>query len=294
MGLRSNDTLWTWGTNNQGRLGLGSDAITYKNTPTQVGTDTWEQISAGANHAAAIRKGSKKLYLWGQNSSGQLGVGDYVNRNAPTQEAGNLTWKSVSCGDYHTVAIQQTSNRLYAWGSNFYGQLGIGNTDVKNTPTIVSDDWKVVAAGKYHTIGIKTNDALYGWGHNNVGQVGNDALTDAVTPNLLDLGPWGIVVAGGDTSMAIKGDDTVWVWGDNVQAQHANVGREVSYRKTPTQISALDGTQASFWTRLSVSPWSVGLVKQGGTLWTWGTNEHRRLSRDLYTKEPARSIVRLP
>jgi len=295
VALRENNTLWTWGTNRYGKLGLGSDfpALSSKKIPTQVGTNHWVKICTGANHAAAIRKDSFKLYLWGNNANGQLGAGDYVDRNAPTQDASSLSWESVSCGQSHTMAIKKgTSATLYGWGYNGYGQLGINNTDTKHTPTIVSDGWQSVAAGKNHTIGIKTSGALYGWGHNNVGQLGVGYPQDRPIPNLLSVEVWGMVAAGGDTSMAIKGDDTVWAWGDNIHAQHAKEGREIPFATSPQEIASLSGTQSSFFTDMSVSDKMVGLVRHDSNLWVWGANDYKQLSRDWYTKEPTVSIER--
>ncbi len=295
VALRNDNTLWTWGSNLDGRLGLGQDYATlnYKKIPTQVGTAHWIKIGAGERHAAAIRKDSFKLYMWGDNQFGQLGVGDNADRNTPTQDASGLSYESVSCGRYYTMAIKKaTDATLYGWGQNNYGQLGINNTSNQNVPKIVSDGWQSVAAGANHTIGIKTNDTLWGWGRNHVGQLGSNYPNSRSIPTLLAAGSWGMVAAGGDTSMAIKTDDTVWVWGSNEGSQHAKDFREIPFASTPQEIESLSGTQASVFTDLSVSSDMIALVKQDSSLFVWGTNDKKMLTRDWYTKEPTRLIGR--
>ncbi|MDI6642051.1 MAG: hypothetical protein QME68_07060, partial [Elusimicrobiota bacterium] len=69
------------------------------------------------------------------------------------------TWKSVSCGEYHTIAIK-TDGTLWAWGNNSMGQLGLGDNTDRNTPTQVGTDtnWSSVSCGYYHTLAIKTEN----------------------------------------------------------------------------------------------------------------------------------------
>ncbi len=295
VGLQTDGSLWTWGANTSGQLGLGNNDS--KDTPTHVGMDSWSHICAGASHAAAIRTNGH-LYAWGGNGSGQLGIGNNIATNTPTREAGNLVWKEVACGDYHTVGIHATADTLWAWGSNSNGQLGIGNNDSKNVPTQVTGSWLKVAAGKHHTLAIKSGETLWSWGENATGQLGNGSWDNTNTPGQIGTqADWGIIAAGGDTSMAIHmevGGDTVWVWGDNAGGQFGIEGRGTQHNNQPQEITSLRGTTAALNVSLSISLNSIGLVKDDGTMWTWGTNDDKRLARDWYTKTPDKLIERAP
>ena len=94
--------------------------------------DVWTTISAGGYHTLAL-KSDGTLWAWGNNSSGQLGLGDTTNRNTPTQVGSDTHWQSITAGDNHTLAIKQDGT-LSAWGWNVLGQLGLGDTTDRNTP----------------------------------------------------------------------------------------------------------------------------------------------------------------
>src|SRR3546814_3422978 len=82
VALKSDGTIWAWGGNIQGQLGQGTSGWgTDSATPLQVGTDTdWVSVNANYGSLHAI-KADGSLWAWGQNTSGQLGVGDKVQRS---------------------------------------------------------------------------------------------------------------------------------------------------------------------------------------------------------------------
>ena len=136
MAIKIDGTLWAWGWNSTGRLGLGNSVET--NTPTRVGTETnWSSVSAGS-HTMAI-KNNGTLWAWGDNSAGQLGLGNFEDRNTPTQVGTETNWSSVSAGSAYTMAIK-SDGTLWAWGWNNTGQLGLGVSGAgteRNVPTRV-------------------------------------------------------------------------------------------------------------------------------------------------------------
>ena len=100
--VKTDGTLWAWGYNNIGQLGLND--IVHRSSPVQVGALTnWDKVSGGANHAAAI-KTDGTLWAWGLNSSGQLGLTNVVNRSSPVQVGVLTNWKSVFSGGTHNLA----------------------------------------------------------------------------------------------------------------------------------------------------------------------------------------------
>ena len=121
-----NGTLWAWGYNENGQLGIGTtDDV---NRPVQVGTDAnWRAIATGDSHSAALRADGT-LWVWGFNASGQLGNGTTNNVNYPTQMGTDTDWQAVAVGGSgffgsgFTVALR-TDGTLWAWGDNSWGQI---------------------------------------------------------------------------------------------------------------------------------------------------------------------------
>lgn len=86
MALKSDGSLWAWGFNGSGQLGIGTK--TNKNVPARVGTDkNWQTIVfAGlSNNSSAAFKNDGSLWVWGANGAGQLGDGSTTDKNSPTR-----------------------------------------------------------------------------------------------------------------------------------------------------------------------------------------------------------------
>ena len=96
LAVKTDGTLWAWGDNTNGNLGVPSLAETAKrSSPIQVGSDTtWDKVGATGRSAAAAIKTDGTLWTWGQNNKGQLGLNDKVLRSSPTQVPG--TWHGIS------------------------------------------------------------------------------------------------------------------------------------------------------------------------------------------------------
>lgn len=184
--IKSNGTLWTWGDNTYGQLGIGASA--YKSSPTQVGSLTnWKQVSNGAYHTVAV-KTDGTLWGWGYNSSGQLGLSDLAHRSSPTQVGTLTNWKNVFADNsYNTFAIK-TDGTLWAWGNNAWSELGVTAGGYRSSPAQVGSatNWKAIFPSGNQIHGITTDGTLYGWGNNTYGSVGN-GTTNNQTGTLLTL-----------------------------------------------------------------------------------------------------------
>ena len=141
--LKSDGTLWTWGDNSKGQLGNGNTTGTDSNVPVQIGSATdWIAIAAGKDHTLAIKRNGT-LWAWGRNyyivTGGQLGLGDKLNRFAPTQVGADTNWAHVAAGSYHTVAVK-TNGTLWTWGENSQASLGLMILQKGFFPTQVGTD----------------------------------------------------------------------------------------------------------------------------------------------------------
>lgn len=141
VGIQTSGTLWSSGLNNMGQLGIGTTVNTT--IFTRIGaSNLWQAVDAGSSHTVA-RLGNTQyssLYTWGDNSSGQLGDGTLIQKNAPVLMLNIDEVSFVSAGGAHTFTRLRYNHRdLFAWGKNFKGQLGnVTNTD-KNIPTRILD-----------------------------------------------------------------------------------------------------------------------------------------------------------
>jgi alpha-tubulin suppressor-like RCC1 family protein len=137
LGIQKDGTLWAWGDNTYGQLGLGDH--TEPTIPTQVGTG-WVYLAAGWVavttewfHSLGL-KADGSLWAWGDNTYGQLGLGDTTQQTIPTEVGRG--WVAVAAGWFHSLGLKADGS-LWAWGDNGYGQLGLGDTTECHSPTQV-------------------------------------------------------------------------------------------------------------------------------------------------------------
>ena len=184
--IKTDGTLWMWGDNTVGNL--GDNTRTLRSSPVQTvsGGTNWKQVSSGGNNVGAI-KTDGTLWMWGTNSSGQLGDNTRTNTSSPIQTvAGGSNWKQVCAGGSTTAAIK-TDGTLWLWGSNTGfgpGQLGDGTILAKSSPvqTVAGGtNWKQVS-GNYAMAAIKTDGTLWTWGDNSNGQLGDGTITAKSSP----------------------------------------------------------------------------------------------------------------
>jgi len=238
--IKTDGTLWTWGSGSVGRL--GTNDTTQRNTPvtTFAGGTNWKQVSAGGGHTSAI-KTDGTLWTWGWGTSGQLGTNDTTNRLTPvTTFAGGTNWKQVSAGARHAVAIK-TDGTLWTWGYNLEGALGNNDTTDRSTPVTTfagGTDWKQVNSGLYHIPAIKTDGTLWTWGYNNFGRLGTNDKTQRNTPVTTFAGGtnWKQVNGGVYHTIAIKTDGTLWTWGQGTSGQLGT--NDTTDRSTPVTTFA--------------------------------------------------------
>ncbi len=164
-------SLWCWGDNSNGQLGLGDADRDDRHTPQLVmATTRWTVVAVSALHACGIDD-MGSLSCWGGGGSGRLGVGDESDRGSPTRVGAD--WADVATGFEHTCAVTRAGG-LSCWGDGRRGQLGLGDERSYATPQVVggASDWAHVVSGYYHGCGLDTAGTVLCWGDDGRGQLG--------------------------------------------------------------------------------------------------------------------------
>jgi len=279
--LKSDGTVWSWGSNKYGQLGDGT--MIDSPAPIQVSSLTnVTDIAAGGEHSISL-KNDGTVWTWGYNRYGQLGNGTTIDSPVPIQVNGLTDVTDIATGEDHSIALKNDGT-VWTWGYNRYGQLGVETTEecefglmnwyCSTTPIQVSGltDVTAIAAGVFHSIALKSDGTVWTWGGNYWGQLGDGTTTGSTTPvQISELTDVTDIAAGGRHTVAVKSDGTVWTWGSNEHGQLGD-GTTTYNTTTPVQVSGLtDVTDIAAGGRHTIA------VKSDGTVWTWGSNEHGQL-----------------
>lgn len=186
--VRTDGTLWCWGSNISGQLGNGvhvEDGLPTP-TPTQVGSGTaWTSVSAGEYHACGVQTGGT-AWCWGSNVNGELGrAANAVANTTPTQVSGTAGWSQISAGGDQTCAVKAVGT-AWCWGRNEYGQLGkAANLTANPTPAQVGSatTWASIESGYQHTGARTTTGNILAWGRNSFGQLGDPSTVNPDNAN---------------------------------------------------------------------------------------------------------------
>jgi len=251
LALANAADLYAWGSNSAGQLGDGTTVS--RMTPERVifppSVVSITHIATGALHSLAFTNDG--LYAWGHNSQGDLGDGTTENRLLPVKVRlpASVTWiSSLSGGFMDSFAV--TNDGLYAWGYNFFGQLGDGSTVDKLTPVKIGFPNKtpfttmwVVAAGRYHTLAV-TDGGLFAWGQNINGTLGDGTRNNSSVPLKVKFPKTvsSVTAAAGGTfhSLAVT-NGGLYAWGTDVAGQ---LGTITQKKITPTKVTGEDNAGA--------------------------------------------------
>jgi len=250
LALTSAGEVWAWGDNQIGQAGIGSGkgAFMYHPVQTLVQPDdpsdpptplaSIRQIAANGSHSMALTDDGRVL-SWGYNGRYQLGDGTlthrfypgsvYIHDNDPTDGDAKLPLtgiRSIAAGRYHNVALDN-SDRIWTWGDNASGQLGLGNTgaDIKRAslvPGTATERFEAIAAGGFHTVAIQEDGTAWTWGSNyEQGELGRPGGHDS-TPMPITTAAGGAPAtgycaasAGEEHTVLLRCDGTLWAVGGN-------------------------------------------------------------------------------
>lgn len=297
LGIKPNGSLWSWG---QGDVGsLGSNAITSRSSPVQVGALTnWSSLGRISGFSSFAIKSDGTLWSWGRNLDGVLGqsTAATVSRSSPVQ-VGTLTdWKQVSSAEFVTQSplnppnfirrqvgvtlAVKTDGTLWAWGAPFLttffsadssttfdqtGALGLNDNIARSSPVQVGalTNWKSVSVGGAGgtAIALKTDGTLWSWGIGSILGL-NDNIARSSPVQIGTSTDWKQAIATSvGPAFAIKNDGSLWAWGPNTNGYLGL--NDVVDRSSPVQVGTLTN-----WKYVD----NRFAIKTDGTLWGWGIN----------------------
>lgn len=274
--IKTDGTLWGWGYNGQGQLGLNDTVL--RSSPTQIGSLTnWSKVSAGSDFTLAI-KTNGTLWSWGNGARYRTGQGNPTSLSSPVQVGSATDWAKISAGTVCSMAIK-TTGTLWAWGNNTWGTAGNGSAggDI-TTPTQTGSDtnWAEINVSFYRAILVKTTGTMWAAGYNYTGGLGLGISNNTGSrSSLTQIGSdtdWSKIASGTAFTIAKKTTGALWAWGGNGGGQLGQ--NNTIARSSPVQIGA-----ATDWDKVYATSSASLAVKSNGALWSWGTNNSGQLSQ---------------
>ena len=292
FGVKTDGTLWSWGSNSQGILGQNDEGIP-RSSPTQLPGTQWSasSISSGkgssSNHRGMV-KTDGTMWVWGSNTNGRLGLNHTSHRSSPTQVPGT-NWSGWRAASSRGSWMLKTDGTLWWMGYMYSGMSGANVFNISRSSPIQlpGTQWSDWAGAANFSLGLKTDGTLWSWGYSSNGVSGqNTNSVDYSSPKQIPGTQWSQICSGSNQQAgAIKTDGTLWLWG--IGGSGSNGQNNVISYSSPVQVP---GT----WNRVTMSfnNSTVMATKTDGTLWGWGENNGYGLAG--YGSVPRSSPYQIP
>lgn len=277
LGLLNNGSVYAWGENNKGQMGIGvTNSSNHPDYPVEVVLNaTCKYIAARAKSSFAITSDGR-LFAWGDNSKDQLGTGSWGTKYTPTQVGNDSDWSMIAAGDNNVLALKMNGS-LYEWGLKYKsgGFIFESTTTISNPQQVMSGNytWKNISAGNVYCLAIRDDGALFAWGTNLKGQLGDGTKVSKELPvRVGSNNTFAVVSAGERHVLAIDTSGNLFSWGDNSYGQLGD-GTKAS---SSIPIHPTGGNN-SRWKAVSAGDDFSMAIKEDGSLWSFGQNHYGRL-----------------
>jgi alpha-tubulin suppressor-like RCC1 family protein len=257
---------------------LCDGTTTQRTSPVQVTTgNDIKAVAAGAFHTLVL-KTNGTVYACGSNAQGQIGDNGVSTppRLSLVQVSGLTDVVQIAAGLQHSLALK-SDGTLYAWGYNFYGQLGDGTTTQRNVPTLVPSLTGVIAiaASTHHSVAIRTQGTaapeVWGWGLNSSGQLGDGTTVEKRIYPVRGATSGATALSAAATQVLFAGVDgtaqgALWASG-NHNGGHLTPGAAAS-SLTPIRIGRGDFVSVAAGDRFSLA------LRRDTSIASWGPDSY--------------------
>lgn len=238
-----------------------------------LGQLTTSSIDAGTGHSCATLLGI--LYCWGDNTRGQMGLGDTISRSLPTRVGPGGDWARVAAGQDHSCALR-SDGTTYCFGANNLGQLGVSQPSKSLAPLAVDLPAARDVVTEINHVCTLSNDAqLYCWGENFEGELGQDdppPFVGQLAPSEVGSNAdWTAVDTGQGDTCGLRNGGTLYCWGRNTGSQLGLGNGAPIQTRTPTQV----GTAT--YRRIQAGQDHSCAISDPGALFCWGQNQYGNL-----------------
>ena len=273
---------YCWGYNDAGQLGIGSvtpGSLGNLFPNAVVGGNTFSVGSSGASHSCAVTLLSIP-HCWGLNLDGRIGNG--TNGGTPVSQpaavVGSNVYKAVTAGSSHTCALT-TGGKIYCWGSNEQGQIGVGSAGgLVNSPIAVAptSNFKSVAAGGLHSCAVDLSGGAWCWGSNAQGQTGHGPGPGPNVPIQVPGLGYEQIVAGESHTCGRQSNGAVQCWGSNASGQLGD--GSLFDRNTP--VTVLGGLA---FASITAGRFHTCGITSAGLAYCWGRGDSGQLGDGFMT-----------
>lgn len=268
-----------WGYNVYGQLGNNTTDMVQATPVSVKGFENYgaKEISLGAIHTCAVTTNGG-VKCWGDNSEGELGLGNRQDFWKPTDFVLGLDHgvAGISAGSFYTCAKLETTGAK-CWGNNWAGQLGDGTNNRRTSPVDVAISGQVtyIDTGDSHTCAV-AGTKVKCWGSNSNGQLGDGSSALRLTPVYVASLSNGIkaITTGGLHACALTAAGGVKCWGNNDYGQLGDYTK--IDRLSPVDVYGLTSDVIA----ISAGAYHTCAVKAGGGVWCWGDNHYGQLGNN--------------
>lgn len=264
-------------------LGLVTPAAAAASPPLDV-----KRVSAGDDFSYALGSDGR-LYGWGDNSGGLLGIGTDARHVTPVKAKTSVRFTQVDGGGNHALALAKNGS-IYAWGWDSDGRLGIKTDRIIAIPTKVPTPkgvkFRQVSAGDRHSLALSRDGDIYAWGDNFFAAVGDGTRKDVPKATKIDGGAaagvkFAAIAAGSGYSLALDTKGKMYGWGYNDSGTLATGENRPHELPVPAEMPA----GVTFKT-IAAGAYHALALTSDGRLYSWGLNDRMQRGGDFAGQRP--------
>ncbi|XP_046333893.2 X-linked retinitis pigmentosa GTPase regulator-like isoform X1 [Haliotis rufescens] len=245
------------------------------------------QIECGDEHTALITS-SGRIFMFGTNNWGQLGLPDVKTANKPSciKSLKTEKLKLVACGRNHSI-IATESGKLFTFGANGEGQLGIEDINDANIPRHIDSldavPYSMLGAGVEHSVALTEDGRVFVWGGGGEGQLGLGHDTEVPTPRELPFEENVVCIACGYYHTALVTENGyLYTFGETENGK-LGLGDSPAEYATPQHVSSI--TEKVKWVACGGSHTAV--LTERGSVYTFGEGANGQLGHGTMVLQTA-------